>query len=87
MKHESGQDKYAISSTEENTKNASTTVGLDEKNWNIPKNYAMNIDAWKDILADTLKSTGLIADKFSGEITIVINQGGIRHIRKTEFFK
>jgi len=86
MKLENSQVKHTISSTEESTGNSSTG-GLDEKNWNIPKNYAMNIDAWKDILADTLKSTGLIADKFSGEITIVINQGGIRHIRKTEFFK
>ena len=86
MKHESGQGKFAISSTEENTGNGST-IGLDEKNWTTLKHYAMNIDAWKDILADTLKRTGLIADKFSGEITITINQGGIRHIRKTEFFK
>ena len=86
MKHESGQGKYSVTSIEENTKNDST-IGLDEKNWTIPKNYAINIDTWKDILADTLRSTGLIADKFSGEITITINQGGIRHIRKTEFFK
>ena len=86
MKNESGQGKYSVTSIEENTKNDST-IGLDEKNWTIPKNYAINIDAWKDILADTLKSTGLIADKFSGEITITINQGGIRQIRKTEFFK
>ena len=86
MKHESGQGKYSATSTEENTGNGSTG-GLDEKNWDILKNYAVNIDTWKDILADTLKSTGLIADKFSGEITITINQGGIRQIRKTEFFK
>jgi len=86
MKHESGQGKYSVTSIEENTKNDST-IGLDEKNWTIPKNYAINIDTWKDILADTLRSTGLIADKFSGEITITINQGGIRQIRKTEFFK
>jgi hypothetical protein len=86
MKHESGQGKYSVTSIEENTKNDST-IGLDEKNWTIPKNYAINIDTWKDIIADTLKSTGLIADKFSGEITITINQGGIRQIRKTEFFK
>lgn len=86
MKHESGQGKYGISSAEENTGNGSAG-GLDEKNWTILKNYEMNIDAWKDMLADTLKRTGLIADKFSGEITIIINQGGIRHIRKTEFFK
>jgi hypothetical protein len=86
MKNESSQVKFPISSIEENTGNAGT-IGLDEKNWTIPKNYAINIDTWKDILADTLKRTGLIADKFSGEITITINQGGIRHIRKTEFFK
>jgi hypothetical protein len=86
MKHESVNGKFAISGTEEKIGNANT-IGLDEKNWTIPKNYEMNIDAWKDILADTLKRTGLIADKFSGEITITINQGGIRHIRKTEFFK
>ena len=86
MKNESSQVKYPISSAEETTGNTST-IGLDEKNWTIPKNYAINIDTWKDILADTLKRTGLIADKFSGEITITINQGGIRHIRKTEFFK
>jgi len=86
MKNESGQGKYSVTSIEENTKNDST-IGLDEKNWTIPKNYAINIDTWKDILADTLRSTGLIADKFSGEITITINQGGIRQIRKTEFFK
>ena len=86
MKHESSQGKYSVTSIEENTKNDST-IGLDEKNWTIPKNYAINIDTWKDILADTLRSTGLIADKFSGEITITINQGGIRQIRKTEFFK
>ena len=86
MKNESGQGKYSVTSIEENTKNDST-IGLDEKNWTIPKNYAINIDTWKDILADTLRSTGLIADKFSGEIAITINQGGIRQIRKTEFFK
>ena len=86
MKNESGQGKYSVTSIEENTKNDST-IGLDEKNWTIPKNYGINIDTWKDILADTLRSTGLIADKFSGEITITINQGGIRQIRKTEFFK
>jgi hypothetical protein len=86
MKHESGQGKYSVTSIEENTKNDSA-IELDEKNWTIPKNYAINIDTWKDILADTLKNTGLIADKFSGEITITINQGGIRQIRKTEFFK
>ena len=86
MKNESGQGKYSVTSIEENTKNDST-IGLDEKNWTIPKNYAINIDTWKDILADTLKRTGLIADKFSGEIIITINQGGIRQIRKTEFFK
>jgi len=86
MKHENSQGKYSVTSIEENTKNDST-IGLDEKNWTIPKNYAINIDTWKDILAETLRSTGLIADKFSGEITITINQGGIRQIRKTEFFK
>jgi len=86
MKNENSQGKYSVTSIEENTKNDST-IGLDEKNWTIPKNYAINIDTWKDILADTLRSTGLIADKFSGEITITINQGGIRQIRKTEFFK
>ena len=86
MKHENSQGKYSVTSIEENTKNDST-IGLDEKNWTTLKNYAMNIDAWKDILADTLKRTGLITDKFSGEITITINQGGIRQIRKTEFFK
>jgi hypothetical protein len=86
MKNESSQGKFAISSLEENTAENST-IGLDEKNWTIPKNYVINVDTWKDILADTLKSTGLIADKFSGEITITINQGGIRQIRKTEFFK
>ena len=86
MKQESGQVKYAISSLEENTGNESN-IGMDEKNWTISKNYAMNMDTWKDIIADTLKRTGLIADKFSGEITITINQGGVRHIRKTEFFK
>ena len=86
MKNESSQGKYSVTSIEENTKNDST-IGLDGKNWTIPKNYAINIDTWKDLLADTLRSTGLIADKFSGEITITINQGGIRQIRKTEFFK
>jgi hypothetical protein len=86
MKEESGQLKYAISNLEENTGNVSN-IEMDEKKWTIPKNYVINIETWKDIIADTLKRTGLIADKFSGEITITINQGGVRHIRKTEFFK
>lgn len=79
-----GHGKYAVTSIEESD---SVVREIEEKRWNMIKDYSMPIDELKDLLADTLKKTGLIADKFSGEITIILNQGGIRNIKKTEFFK
>jgi hypothetical protein len=42
---------------------------------------------WKRILVEVLKKLELIDERWTGEITIGINEGGVRFIRKSETLK
>ncbi len=42
---------------------------------------------WKKLLVDVLKRLKLISDKWTGEITIGITEGGIKFIRRSETIK
>jgi hypothetical protein len=42
---------------------------------------------WKKVLSETLKKLKIIDERWTGEITIGINEGGIRFIRRSETLK
>ncbi len=42
---------------------------------------------WKKELSEILKKHGLISEKFTGEISINISQGGVGNLKKIEYYK
>ncbi|HEX9021656.1 MAG TPA: hypothetical protein VF903_10400, partial [Nitrospirota bacterium] len=51
------------------------------------KKGVADIKETKKIIAETLRQTGIIDEKYTGEVTVGINDGGVMFIRKSETLK
>lgn len=51
------------------------------------EDFKMTDISWKEVLKQALVKLGIIKDRFTGEITIGMTEGGVKFVRKSETIK